>query len=63
MDFDEDDGPPELIETGVRVIEEEKPVKVPITIVTGTVSPSRYVETALLKLLARIPGSRENNTS
>jgi hypothetical protein len=35
MDFD-DDAPPDLVETtGAEIEEEEKPVKVPITIVTG----------------------------
>lgn len=34
MDFDED-GPPDLIETGDDVNDEEATVKVPITIVTG----------------------------
>lgn len=34
MDFDED-GPPDLIETGDGVNDEETTVKVPITIVTG----------------------------
>lgn len=34
MDFDED-GPPELIETGDELAEEETSVRVPITIVTG----------------------------
>ncbi|KAL1879363.1 hypothetical protein VTK73DRAFT_7094 [Phialemonium thermophilum] len=34
MDLDED-GPPELVETGNEIPEEERPVKVPITIVTG----------------------------
>lgn len=34
MDFD-DDAPPDLVETGAEVGEEEKTVKVPITIVTG----------------------------
>jgi len=36
MDFD-DDAPPDLIETGTELAPEEKPVKVPITIVTGRV--------------------------
>lgn len=35
MDFD-DDAPPDLVETGVEPADEEKIVKVPITIVTGT---------------------------
>lgn len=35
MDFD-DDAPPDLVETtGAEIEEEEKPGKVPITIVTG----------------------------
>ncbi|EGO59075.1 hypothetical protein NEUTE1DRAFT_60112 [Neurospora tetrasperma FGSC 2508] len=34
MDYD-DDAPPDLIETNEVILEEEKPVKVPITIVTG----------------------------
>ena len=34
MDLD-DDAPPDLVETGTEVPDEEKPVKVPITIVTG----------------------------
>jgi hypothetical protein len=35
MDFD-DDAPPDLVETtGAEIEEEEKPIKVPITIVTG----------------------------
>jgi len=39
MDFDEDGDPPELVDTGFQLADEEKPVKVPITIVTGTVNP------------------------
>ena len=39
MDFDEDGGPPDLVETGLELADEEKPVKVPITIVTGAVTP------------------------
>lgn len=39
MDFDEDGDPPELVDTGFQPVDEEKPVKVPITIVTGMVSP------------------------
>lgn len=35
MDFDDQDGPPDLIETGGGLDEEEVSVKVPITIVTG----------------------------
>lgn len=35
MDFDEEDGPPELVEADDG-LEEEETVKVPITIVTGT---------------------------
>jgi len=37
MDWDDDNGPPALVETdaAVDVGDEEKPVKVPITIVTG----------------------------
>jgi hypothetical protein len=35
MDSD-DEAPPELVETGTRLAEEEITVKVPITIVTGT---------------------------
>lgn len=35
MDFDDQDGPPDLVETGVDQIDEEAIVKVPITIVTG----------------------------
>lgn len=35
MNFD-DDVPPDLVETGVDPVDEEKIVKVPITIVTGT---------------------------
>lgn len=34
MDFD-DDAPPDLVEAGTELTDEEKPVKVPITIVTG----------------------------
>lgn len=33
MDFDEQDGPPDLVETGD--LDDEETVKVPITIVTG----------------------------
>lgn len=36
MDW-EDDAPPELVGTGTELQPEEKPVKVPITIVTGPV--------------------------
>lgn len=36
MSFEDDDMPPDLVETGNEVPEEEKPVKVPISIVTGT---------------------------
>ena len=35
MDANNDDMPPELVEAGVEVADEEIPVKVPITIVTG----------------------------
>ncbi|GAB1318934.1 hypothetical protein MFIFM68171_09144 [Madurella fahalii] len=35
MDWDDQDGPPELVGTGTELAPEEKPVKVPITIVTG----------------------------
>ncbi|KAI0490012.1 vitamin b12 biosynthesis, cobw-like protein [Xylaria cf. heliscus] len=35
MDMDNEDAPPELVEAGHEVDGEEKPVKVPITIVTG----------------------------
>ncbi|KAK5660225.1 hypothetical protein OQA88_12759 [Cercophora sp. LCS_1] len=36
MDWDDEDAPPELIDAGpVNLAEDEKPVKVPITIVTG----------------------------
>lgn len=37
MDWDDDNGPPDLVETDatVDVVDEERPVKVPITIVTG----------------------------
>lgn len=35
MDWDDDEAPPDLIEVGSNLPEEEKPVKVPITIVTG----------------------------
>jgi len=35
MDYDDDDGPPELVETGHDIADEEKPIRVPITIVTG----------------------------
>ena len=34
MDLD-DDAPPDLVEAGTELADEEKPVKVPITIVTG----------------------------
>lgn len=36
MSFEDDDMPPDLVEAGNEVPEEEKPVKVPISIVTGT---------------------------
>jgi hypothetical protein len=36
MEFD-DDAPPDLVETGVEPGDDEKTVKVPITIVTGVV--------------------------
>lgn len=43
MDYD-DDAPPDLIETTeVANEEEEKPVKVPITIVTGLLSFPRLI--------------------
>ncbi|EJT77728.1 hypothetical protein GGTG_02833 [Gaeumannomyces tritici R3-111a-1] len=35
MDFDDDELPPDLVDTGDSLSEAEKPVKVPITIVTG----------------------------
>lgn len=35
MDWDDQDGPPDLVGTGTELAPEEKPVKVPITIVTG----------------------------
>ncbi|KXX75449.1 COBW domain-containing protein 1 [Madurella mycetomatis] len=35
MDWDDQDDPPELVGTGTELAPEEKPVKVPITIVTG----------------------------
>lgn len=38
MDWDDQDGPPELVSTGVEPEPEEKPVKVPLTIVTGLCS-------------------------
>jgi hypothetical protein len=31
----EDDVPPMLVDVGAGILEEEKPIKVPITIVTG----------------------------
>jgi hypothetical protein len=34
MDWD-DDAPPELVPTGTQLEPEEKPVKVPITLITG----------------------------
>ena len=42
MDYD-DDAPPDLIETTEIIIEEEKPVKVPITIVTGLLSTTNLI--------------------
>lgn len=41
MDVDDQDAPPDLVETGGNVDEEETTVKVPITIVTGTWSSPR----------------------
>lgn len=35
MDFDDQDGPPDLVDAGDDQIDEEATVKVPITIVTG----------------------------
>lgn len=35
VEFD-DDAPPDLVETSIGPVDEEKVVKVPITIVTGT---------------------------
>lgn len=35
MDFDDDELPPDLVDTGDNLSETEKPVKVPITIITG----------------------------
>jgi len=35
MDWNDDEAPPDLVEVGSNLPEEEKPVKVPITIVTG----------------------------
>ncbi|EGS21446.1 uncharacterized protein CTHT_0033040 [Thermochaetoides thermophila DSM 1495] len=35
MEWDDDDGPPELVGTGLGEEPEERPVKVPLTIVTG----------------------------
>lgn len=40
MDANDDDMPPELVEVGDQVTDEEKPVRVPITIVTGMGSDS-----------------------
>lgn len=42
MDYD-DDAPPDLIETNEVINEEEKPVKVPITIVTGLLSTTNLI--------------------
>lgn len=42
MDYD-DDAPPDLIETNEVILEEEKPVKVPITIVTGMHFPTNLI--------------------
>jgi hypothetical protein len=36
MDFDDDDAPPALVETAINADGDEKRIKVPITIVTGT---------------------------
>jgi hypothetical protein len=41
MDHNDDDLPPELVETKNELSGEEKPVKVPITIVTGRPYGSR----------------------
>jgi hypothetical protein len=43
MDFDDEDGPPLLVDIEAKIdgnLEEPKPVKVPITIVTGMPSGS-----------------------
>ena len=42
MDTYDDDMPPELVETGDEVADEEKPTRVPITIVTGTEDSRRW---------------------
>lgn len=45
MDWDDQDGPPDLVRAGVELDSEEKPVKVPLTIVTGLYSTrSRFPE-------------------
>jgi hypothetical protein len=45
MNFD-DDVPPDLVETNVETGDEEKVVKVPITIVTGMTPPDRSTKTS-----------------
>ncbi len=35
MDWEDDDGPPDLVEAGIVAEADEKPIKVPLTIVTG----------------------------
>lgn len=60
MNFD-DDAPPDLVETSVDTVDEERVVKVPITIVTGMYL--RPMETGLLlTAMGRVFGGWEDNT-
>ena len=60
MNFD-DDVPPDLVETSVETADEEKPVKVPITIVTGMIYARKTTEFWLTDM-ARISGGRQDDT-
>lgn len=68
MDWDDQDGPPDLVGTGVEVEAEEKPVKVPITIVTGLypltffVSSGFILDRVLTGASCRIPRGWQNDT-
>lgn len=63
MDIDDNDTPPELVEAGHET-GEEKPVKVPITIVTGTFIKDKY-QTILYAYvcITRVFGSWKNHAS
>lgn len=59
MNFD-DDVPPDLVETSVETADEEKVVKVPITIVTGMIYAGGITNFRLTDM-DRIPRSRQDD--